>query len=35
MCILKAGPSVGPNPVTGKGIRVIKETTRNNYKLIK
>jgi hypothetical protein len=20
MCILKAGPSVGPNPVTGKGI---------------
>jgi len=21
MCILKAGPSVGPNPVTGKGIR--------------
>jgi len=21
MCILKAGPSMGPNPVTGKGIR--------------
>ena len=20
MCILKAGPSMGPNPVTGKGI---------------
>jgi hypothetical protein len=22
MCILKAGPSVGPNPVTGKGIQI-------------
>jgi hypothetical protein len=25
MCILKAGPSVGPNPVTGKGIPVIRD----------
>jgi len=24
MCILKAGPSVGPNPVTGKGIKRLK-----------
>jgi hypothetical protein len=23
MCILKAGPSMGPNPVTGKGIAQI------------
>ena len=23
MCILKAGPSMGPNPVTGKGIMVL------------
>jgi hypothetical protein len=26
MCILKAGPSVGPNPVTGKGILVEKSS---------
>jgi len=23
MCILKAGPSVGPNPITGKGILIL------------
>jgi hypothetical protein len=23
MCILEAGPSMGPNPVTGKGIVVL------------
>jgi len=22
MCILQVGPSMGPNPVTGKGIRL-------------
>jgi len=25
MCILKAGPSMGPNPVTGKGIGAQQE----------
>jgi hypothetical protein len=27
MCILKAGPSVGPNPVTGKGIPSVPQPT--------
>jgi len=27
MCILKAGPSVGPNPVTGKGIATLTNLT--------
>ena len=26
MCILKAGPSMGPNPVTGKGIEYRQRT---------
>ena len=29
MCILKAGPSVGPNPVTGKGI--VSQRLRSIY----
>jgi hypothetical protein len=31
MCILKAGPSVGPNPVTGKGIVTTGKTKKVNH----
>jgi len=29
MCIFKAGPSMGPNPVTGKGIKIAAEKRKD------